>query len=226
MGITLTEAADRLVWTQNRSDGMVTAKLAYEHIFLECTNFGEDWWANFLWRWKVPLKLKCFFWLVLHNRLLTWDNLCLRGWQGPSLCYLCNADNESVLHLFIRCPFALKIWDYIITEMRLVWNRNNDTMGELFNRWTRTFRKYKGLFIFVCWGIWRCRNNVIFNGIQSTGEQIGAGIIGHFLECGVEEQRTDRGRRIIEPLVIEDYPVGFFDGAAQEGRGGYGFFFG
>jgi len=39
----------------------------------------------------------------------------------------------------------------------------------------------------------------------------------------VEEDRSGRGRRNIGPLVIDAYPVGYFDGAAQESRGGCGF---
>jgi len=225
MGITLNDKDDILVWTYNVANGMVTAKLAYDLIFSESPYHSEDWWARTLWKWKVPLKLKCFFWLALHNRLLTWDNLCQRGWQGPGLCALCYGDSESVFHLFIHCPFSLRIWDYVIAELTLDWHWNHDNLeifGEYFHRWSQTFRKHKSLFIFICWGIWRCRNDRIFNGIQASFEQVGSGIIGLYLDWGVEEGARSR-RRIIEPLIIDSYPVGFFDGAAQMNCGGCGF---
>jgi hypothetical protein len=58
----------------------------------------EKQWENI---WKIPQwpKLKMFKWIVLHNRILTWDNLMKRGFIGPSHCHICEFKEEKTDHL-------------------------------------------------------------------------------------------------------------------------------
>jgi hypothetical protein len=46
-------------------------------------------WQRTLWDWDLAPKIKLFTWLLLEDKILTWDNLQRRGWSGPSICYLC-----------------------------------------------------------------------------------------------------------------------------------------
>ncbi|CAL1389140.1 unnamed protein product [Linum trigynum] len=45
-------------------------------------------------------------WIVLHNRILTIDNLMKRGWTMVNRCNLCCRENESVFHLLVDCDFV------------------------------------------------------------------------------------------------------------------------
>jgi hypothetical protein len=87
---------------------------------------GEEkkFWYE-LWEWKLPLKVKVFIWLLLEERILTWDNLTKRGFQGRSICVLCKEREENVLHLFGKCRFIINIWHIISKELKLVnkWQR-------------------------------------------------------------------------------------------------------
>ena len=58
---------------------------------------------------KLPLKIKCFTWIYLNNKVNTWDNLLKKGWIGPNLFHLCFADAESTEHLFIECSFGKEV---------------------------------------------------------------------------------------------------------------------
>jgi hypothetical protein len=65
---------------------------------------GEEpkFWYE-LWEWQLPLKVKVFIWILLEERILTWDNLTKMGFHGPSICVLCKEREENVLHLFGEC---------------------------------------------------------------------------------------------------------------------------
>jgi hypothetical protein len=62
----------------------------------------------------MPLKIKLFLWLSMEGKILTWDSLQKRGWEGPGRCPLCRKESESITHLFTSCTFARTVWDIMI----------------------------------------------------------------------------------------------------------------
>ena len=42
----------------------------------------QKWWWKSVWKIKSPIKQKVFLWLVLANKILTWDNCKKRAWHG------------------------------------------------------------------------------------------------------------------------------------------------
>ena len=71
----------------------------------------------FLWKSNITSKLKCFFWLVLNNKILTWDNLVKRGWMGPNICPLSLNDDEFVFYLFVSCSLSCDVWKKVIESL-------------------------------------------------------------------------------------------------------------
>jgi hypothetical protein len=61
-----------------------------------------------MWKENAPFKVKTLTWLVLENKILTWDNGLKRGWIGPNWCALRRSVEEALQHLFISCPYAYK----------------------------------------------------------------------------------------------------------------------
>ena len=109
---------DKLVWTKNLVNGDFMAKLGYKTWVGE--NFQgemEEWWKQ-LWKVEVPLKAKVTLWLTLNNKILTWDNLQKRGWNGPNWCALCNSNEENVSHLFNFCSYADTVWKETCRELK------------------------------------------------------------------------------------------------------------
>lgn len=41
-------------------------------------------------------------WLLSKKPMLIWDRLLQRGWQGRSICTLCQAQEEDFNHLFFE----------------------------------------------------------------------------------------------------------------------------
>jgi hypothetical protein len=70
---------------------------------------------NYLWKIKIPLKIKVFLWLLYREALLTKDNLVKRNWHGNELCSFCN-NHESIQHLFFECVLAKYIWRVITVD--------------------------------------------------------------------------------------------------------------
>ena len=85
---------DKLIWTRNVIDGDYTAKKGYEVAILEQFEGEKSWWWEGLWASNSPLKTILTFWLEMNNKLLNWENLRKRGFQGPSMCILCKSREE------------------------------------------------------------------------------------------------------------------------------------
>lgn len=69
-----------------------------------------------LWKNTFILRYKIFFWLLLHDRVSTRNILHRKYFYLPSYkCELCHdSTEETTLHLFWDCPFALSCWDSIL----------------------------------------------------------------------------------------------------------------
>lgn len=126
-----------------------------------------------LWKtlWKFPSlpKVDFFCWSLLHNSILTFDNLKKRGWAGPSRCPLCSCSEESVDHLFVLCPFALEMWKLVLGPLNIVLP---PSFTNLFYSWINlapfplaSLSLLKNCWIWIpkliCWNLWLERNGII-----------------------------------------------------------------
>lgn len=84
-GVTMSNERDELVWTQDKYFGKVETKSFYMEIATSC-QAEDSWWHSLIWKWNLPAKLKTLLWVVLKNKILTWDNLQKMGFHGPNFC--------------------------------------------------------------------------------------------------------------------------------------------
>jgi len=220
MGISLSHRDDALVWIHNKTSGCITVKSAYDHIF-NPSNLQVRWWGRAIWKCSAPLKIICFIWLALHDRILTWSNLIKRGWQGPGICLFCSSDEESSLHIFVQCVFARNIWIHVCTVFGLTGLAFCDSLEGFFGHWFKHMIYHRPLFLFVIWHIWLCRNSMVFKGTRPNALMTSWKAIHHFNEFN--NQQVVKARRLRDPFCLSGYPAGFFDGAAQGEYGGCGF---
>jgi hypothetical protein len=82
----------------------------------------EDFSFAFIWKSGVPSKVCAMAWQLLLNRIPTKENLCKRGiiQHQHSACIFCNASMESVVHLFLHCDTAAKVWYEIMFWLGVV----------------------------------------------------------------------------------------------------------
>lgn len=69
----------------------------------------DDNW-DWIWKIKMPNKIKIFLWRVLKSSLPTLDALNRRGLNTNDMCPVCKQHSESILHFLRDCSFARLYW--------------------------------------------------------------------------------------------------------------------
>ena len=112
----------------------------------------------------VKNKHKVFFWLLLKDGLSTRALLRRRNMALPDYsCVLCtSALDETLVHLFIHCPFAQACW----ASLGLIVGFDDPfvTLEPLKLQLGVPF--FMEIIILMCWCIWMQQNDLIFKGIQ------------------------------------------------------------
>jgi exonuclease III len=159
MQIRLSEEEDVFHWNLTAS-GIFTVRSMYNDML---DDFNGDV-KKYIWKIKVPLKIRIFMWFLYKQVILTKDNLIKRNWQGSPKCCFCDQD-ETIQHLFLSCPFVKLIWRILAISFNF---STPTTIANLFGNWLNgVTKKLKGLIrVGVCalvWAIWTVRNDCIFN---------------------------------------------------------------
>jgi len=153
---------DEIFWIGGDNSGILTVKNTYQ-AFLSTQGLTKViGWRQALWKWDLQLKIKCIISLVAENKILTLENLKIKGWEGPSRCHLCLQDIENTNHLFIHCSFAKSMWERLemIQSFKNCWNRN--TLNECFKNWVEVKFVLTVIVAHIYWFIWLERNSTIF----------------------------------------------------------------
>ena len=98
--INLSVDSDVIFWKWTKS-GMFTTKSVYE--YLERDSFGPNY--KWIWKAKIPLKIKIFLWQVMQDAILTRDNMKKRKWGGNPRCSFCD-QLETRNHLFFPLSYG------------------------------------------------------------------------------------------------------------------------
>ena len=90
MHISLSNSQDVFVWS------LTPSRIFFvKSMYLDLLNNQPKYMHKFIWKMKVPLKIKIFMWLLHRKVILTKDNLIKRNWQGNQRCYFCD-QHESI----------------------------------------------------------------------------------------------------------------------------------
>jgi hypothetical protein len=119
---------------------------------------------KYLWKIKVPLKIKIFMWFLYRKAILKKDNLKKRGWTGCAKCVFCR-DQATIDHLFLSCFFTRLIWRVVHFTFNIPPPSN---VNNLFGNWLNglakgTKARIRVGFYALVWTIWSCRNDVVNN---------------------------------------------------------------
>jgi hypothetical protein len=114
-------------------------------------NMNRDpYW--FIWKAKIPQRIKIFLWLVINDKILSKENLRKKNWQGNVNCEWCGC-LETTSHIFYNCQVASFSWKIIqMSCPSLTLPKNaNDMFGRLSHpdfRGPKPGREHKHQ---VCW---------------------------------------------------------------------------
>eukprot|EP00253_Pinus_taeda_P002467 PITA_02467 len=196
--IRLTEGPDEIIWAFAKN-GAYSPKLGYMKLIepIRPPNIHPTWKA--LWKLKSAPRTRLLMWNILFDKIPTGSILMKRSFHGPFHCHLCLAEEESTVHLFLKCNTIFEAWDS--------WYQHHTG-------------KSRNIPLLVCWAIWIARNKAIFDHYAPHWPSILLNTIADYNI--IPEEDSSAPVRILKQLNIDkSKPWAFFDGSAQEaGCGG------
>nr|XP_028964583.1 uncharacterized protein LOC114827108 [Malus domestica] len=107
------------VWAANRN-GKYSVKSGYrwlqvrsievrDHRMPVVRSISKTLWKC-IWQLAVPPKIQHFLWVSLHLGLPTGKALFTRRLSSSPSCPLCQNIDETVEHVFLRCPWVAAVW--------------------------------------------------------------------------------------------------------------------
>jgi hypothetical protein len=159
MEVRLMPDQDSFKWNLTTS-GVFSVKSMY----LDFLNGHTKFLKRYIWKIKVPLKIRIFMWFLHRKVILTKDNLLKHNWHGNPTCVFCDKA-ESIQHLFFDCPMAKIVWRLVHMTFGLPPPKS---IANLFANWLSNLNKndVKLIRIGVCaivWALWNARNDHVFN---------------------------------------------------------------
>lgn len=70
-------------------------------------------WADMIWWFGIPPSHSFIFWHLFLGKMPPDENLRAQGCMVVSVCSFCLKTDELLVHLFLRCPFAVELWTWI-----------------------------------------------------------------------------------------------------------------
>jgi hypothetical protein len=62
--------------------------------------------AKHIWKAQTEPRCKFFAWLVLHDQILTAQNMLKKNWACDYFCSLCLCMHETTDHLLTKCNYT------------------------------------------------------------------------------------------------------------------------
>jgi hypothetical protein len=127
--------------------------------------------AKQIWQAKAEAKCNFFARLLLHNRVLTADNMLKRNWDFNPFYPFCMCMHETSDHLFSQCNYTEETWNLLAPKFGL-WNFSDIPCSNSLRGWTDFFlssspsaqKKMRlGMLFIFWWQTWKEPNRRIFN---------------------------------------------------------------
>jgi ribonuclease HI/exonuclease III len=197
--------------------GVYTMAEGYRNLQASRNNSQTPAFWKSVWEPLAVPKVNFFFWTLVHNKLLTGDNLEKRNIAGPHRCVLCNNNSETAQHLFMDCSFAKEVWGLILKDLQISLHPQN-SVAELFASWSHIYPQripsksfwskiWTAIPKYVCWQIWLARNQQIFKEMRHSPMQVAAKAKSFLLEAAQQQYFKEdtsllpEERRWLGPLV-------------------------
>eukprot|EP00253_Pinus_taeda_P017747 PITA_17747 len=156
---------EQLNWTVCGFKRPVSIRDIYSYLSINRIPYSLPSFPYIFWKAKCPPKYIHFAWLVFYNKNLSWENLRKRSCHGPSRCSLCGNEEETNLHMFIKCPATLQIWYVLATNFDFSLT-DFDSISAVFIWWRRQNGNRHFLILIFLWTVWNWRNAIIFRDIH------------------------------------------------------------
>jgi len=153
-----------MVWTGS-SYGNFSLKSVIAIIRKEAENERDSFW-DLVWQINLPHKINFFLWLVAQECLMANANRFARGLAQSLACTICDATEETTLHLLRDYLLARSVWRSLVSHPEQAtfftkplrnWLSSNLTIS------TTDHGHWPTQFATTLWWIWRWRNKHILD---------------------------------------------------------------
>ncbi|XP_043725962.1 uncharacterized protein LOC122672566 [Telopea speciosissima] len=181
--LSLLPREDRRVWGAT-ANGVFSVKLAYgllvrreeeNHKALASSSRVRRWecipdsvWKR-LWSIDTLPKIKSFLWRSCNEALAMGENLVSGKIHIDPCCLRCGSAVESIDHLLFECTFARSVW--FGSPLQFSPPTDVPCLVDWIQSWDVWFREDKRVAkialsraSFLCWYLWRARNELVFSG--------------------------------------------------------------
>lgn len=142
--------------------GQYTCKSAH---LVQFRGSYETYRSGIIWKTRVENKFKFFVWTLVQNKILTADNLAIRGWPHHQSCLLCNSQQETGHHLYLSCPFGSVVWTLVLGwyNFDVLQRSQPSDYRHLIDWWQQASsvvqkvqrRQFNGIAIYIMWNVWK-----------------------------------------------------------------------
>ncbi|XP_071920691.1 uncharacterized protein [Coffea arabica] len=156
--------ADEVVWSLF-SSGKFSLSLAFKEI-------GQGRSSSFalshIWHCRIPTKVSFFMLRLLLEQLPIPDVFGKMGFHMPSKCFCCyNGANEKLEHLFSEEQIAMEVWTYFtgLSGLQTIMSTLRARVVAWWMVGPRAEKRrilFRILSCYICWHIWKARNQAVF----------------------------------------------------------------
>ncbi|CAI9271863.1 unnamed protein product [Lactuca saligna] len=124
------------------------------------------------WIPEIPIKVICFVWSAAMERIPITIGLSKRGVKLVDVnCGQCSNIEETVSHIFFKCPYAKTVWECIIRwcKIKLPHCESLEDILKFTRSWGHCPKKRK-ILVSICygtiWWLWKARCEIFFKEIK------------------------------------------------------------
>ncbi|KAF7835728.1 ribonuclease H [Senna tora] len=174
--LSITGVKDKFLWKFS-NDGDYTTKEGYNWIKNSINTpspiHNKEVW-KIIWNLKLPNRIIVFMWRVLNNNLPAYTILVKHHMNIEDIYSACGQSQESLLHLFLLCPFARVVW----FGTHLGYHSHQCHFSNMFDWFSDRMKnvdKDDNVIHFICLtlhSILRCRNLRVMEGRKLEPSQV------------------------------------------------------
>ena len=163
---------DRLRWKLTKNGDFTI--LSFYHKLHSSSSVVFPWKG--IWKVKAPRRVSFFVWTAAWDRILTGDNLRLRGFDFVDWCIMCRCCGETVDHLLLHCGKAYWLWCFVFRIFGISWVPSCTVSDFLFSWWNwlekHSFYIWNLVSLCLMWCIGKERNRRTFEDLDRSEDQM------------------------------------------------------
>ena len=163
------ESKDSVEWVDIKS-GNFSVKSFYSSL---ASREANPFPHGMVWNSWAFIRVSFFAWEATWVKILTLDQLKMRGQKMLNRYYMCKEEEETSDHILFHCPKARILWQLIFALFGVQWVMHSSVRGLLLS-WgdflvgRKRKKAWKVALLCLFWSIWTERNRRAFENCECS----------------------------------------------------------